>query len=726
MDGSSDVAPSDSVSQVGGPSPVPKLALVPYEAQFARSLPASVSAPACSKSFGIGQRAFQCVKCKMQKPISDLAKGKRNECQRDTASYKSLAERWAKNRGLRVWWNSLTATQIVEWYRKQQSLPAGTKRRFDNVTYSEATSQSVGSEDRDRVWYQPYSIYEEENMKKGRTALQCQGDWKDLVESPMTEATYDDESGEWLVPKWLGIMKDKVRSNLSSSSTTRDKNVQSVDDLHNLQAGGAKLLTDYFATLHHPKMERSAAPAVETTTSEQPSTPGPVNTAAAAMSREVQAKVREDTMRLQFEGEDLTAALMVAPSVSSGGSTQQTIASVDKVKFASSCMLAQEKIKDQAHSINQAFTSMSVTLGGLETETSKRHVPEMLEELGNSKDKALHYIGARRVAVESIGEDAVRCTTLFSMTGLKTRLNVETKNLLKAEVLLWTQTLRKMRTWAEKEKRVEASKDAHVGAAQTGYKSERLLMLEEITADMKGHCVSGSVFEAKAGVRVCLIAPSHGLDPVGMLLRLPITKSSFKNLAAHLKVEPWGVVNLQEDTKKKKLMKILAGCFDTALFARLTLPDTDWSKLVYDLQFMGMQRGFVHAGVTHMCCMEARVLLEGTETVMGAETAKVPGVTVLEKRRWLWEANKLELLEVFRKDGFCFTHDSTKAIIIPSGFLCIIFASEGAKGVRWSVSSDTADTSRVTYGLTNLLTSFPDMKKASLGYAPFLGFLEAE
>ena len=125
-------------------------------------------------------------------------------------------------------------------------------------------------------------------------------------------------------------------------------------------------------------------------------------------------------------------------------------------------------------------------------------------------------------------------------------------------------------------------------------KSPLVLVLEKYIEE-KQMAVSqavGSVFEAKAGVRGALVAPSAGSDVVAAAHNLPWYKQTKKTVTTYLKANAWGVVSYDEPKKVKKLTSIMAGAFVASLFSRLPLPRPElhaWVKLVYNMQACGMQ-----------------------------------------------------------------------------------------------------------------------------------------
>ena len=60
--------------------------------------------------------------------------------------------------------------------------------------------------------------------------------------------------------------------------------------------------------------------------------------------------------------------------------------------------------------------------------------------------------------------------------------------------------------------------------------------------------------------------------------------------------------------------------------------------------------------------------------------------------------------------------------VIPSGYV-VISVSRGARFLRWGVSGDANDTSRVLLMAEQVLESFPEFKNASNPLGPFAEFL---
>ena len=124
--------------------------------------------------------------------------------------------------------------------------------------------------------------------------------------------------------------------------------------------------------------------------------------------------------------------------------------------------------------------------------------------------------------------------------------------------------------------------------------------------------------------------------------------------------------------------------------------------------------------------MEARLVFDGEETVLGLPAAAVPGETLRDKRQFVYSATGADLMELVKKGGWYVKHDQTALLIIPTGFICVFFTTSSTFGIRWSISSDATDTLRAKHMLTNMLNSFPELKGPSLGMASCLNYLETE
>lgn len=212
---------------------------------------------------------------------------------------------------------------------------------------------------------------------------------------------------------------------------------------------------------------------------------------------------------------------------------------------------------------------------------------------------------------------------------------------------------------------------------------------------------------------------------MGSISRWPKARKATKDLNEHLKMHKSGVLQITDAVTKKKFQKEVLNSFPqhAALFANTTLPPSDWAGLVYSPYFFGFAANHVSVSMSHMCCMEARMVLHGSEYVAGIPYVAVDGATLKEKRKALLTMPTDTLRNLIQNSGgFAFLHDSTKLAVLPTGMI-MIYASSGCTGIRWSLAGDEADTNRVQLHLKHVIEAFPEMATPSTGYSQWQAWL---
>ena len=96
-----------------------------------------------------------------------MSKSRKDECIRDGASYKSIADRWAKQRTLKTWFDNQSPEERIAWYRKQQDTAKGDKRKFENVDYEDKTSRTAYERQQTEEMMIPCSEFELPLLIKG-------------------------------------------------------------------------------------------------------------------------------------------------------------------------------------------------------------------------------------------------------------------------------------------------------------------------------------------------------------------------------------------------------------------------------------------------------------------------------------------------------------------------------------------------------------------------------
>jgi hypothetical protein len=195
----------------------------------------------------VGLNHFSCTRCKLVLPASCMSSSVKNACDKDVASYKALTDRWAKKRALAAWWKSLEQQFQQQWYRRQQQLPAGTKRNFDEIIYSETAKETAGNESRERDHFKPWWLYRNDGIASGVSLQALEEMWQDAIDNRTADAIH--VRGQWCVAQFVGVVKDKLQSQTQEMLQQRSKAVEAVDTLRELTAGGRKAI-DQFAAAH--------------------------------------------------------------------------------------------------------------------------------------------------------------------------------------------------------------------------------------------------------------------------------------------------------------------------------------------------------------------------------------------------------------------------------------------------------------------------------------------
>jgi hypothetical protein len=439
--------------------------------------------------------------------------------------------------------------------------------------------------------------------------------------------------------------------------------------------------------------------------------------------------MRADALRSTLESDDLTDAKLVAEGVATevpGSADAPASVNLERVRILAANRATQMKVTQLTEqvgvdvkalldkctslfkggisdSINKAKNEFHVLANGVyeEAESAKKE----LTTIAIAMEKYVTITELRRDRTE--GDEIYKALQKGKMKQLRA-LTTSFKKILTAQ------------------ERVETMQNVAANAVVAPLELAPPIFTMLTVLMEKGH-VNGSVsfYEAKAGVRAALLAPATGKDPMCLVSSMPSVKKKWKDLVTHLRTNKSGQSPAFDGTTIKKVVKALKGAFDPSLFSTLPVGTQEWAPLVYSPVMFGYANHFVQVGFPHMCCMEARMLFDGQETIIGLPYERLPGATLKEKRAMLFSA-PMDVLasHISGFGGFAIAHDNTQIVVVPTGFV-IITISTGCIGLRWSMSSDDADTNRVKLGLDKLITSFPEMGNASTGHSQWLAWLSS-
>ena len=250
-----------------------------------------------------------------------------------------------------------------------------------------------------------------------------------------------------------------------------------------------------------------------------------------------------------------------------------------------------------------------------------------------------------------------------------------------------------------------------------------------IVAALEETNVGESLFETKSGIRACRLRLADDMDPAAMMRSNAIVKRNIKMTKASLKTTgfDWAQSSFApQDPKTKKLLLSLRKLIDTQALTKHILPDEPWACKIHTPDVCELGTSHYRFGATHYASVEARLYLEGKETVMGIKFDAVEGSTWNDKRRTLACYTIDNLKELITKaDGFVVKAEADTVVIYPSGHIIISTSSVGATYIRWAVSSEQTDSNRVVCILDSLVKEFAEIRMPASGYSQFLEFLRS-
>ena len=262
--------------------------------------------------------------------------------------------------------------------------------------------------------------------------------------------------------------------------------------------------------------------------------------------------------------------------------------------------------------------------------------------------------------------------------------------------------------------------------ASVAEKPAQLILYESAMFD--GLAPPGSGYEAKAGHRVGLVPAKRSIDAVSDIKKLPAWKSASKRIEEALCSKTNVVIPVVEDAKNRRITKVLRLAWDSTYMEVSALPEEDWAPQIYQKQFFGLSKNNYFINLPPFASIEARLCLQGSETIFGVRRETCPGSDLKEQRDWLANCSQADFSQVMARSGFKVLNDGSSLVIIPSGYICIYCSGDdGCQGLRWSVACEEGDNAqRVMAGLRHFLEAYPSLKGTAKGYSPFLSFLEAD
>jgi hypothetical protein len=266
--------------------------IVPYDLESSspcKSQNAVASSPTALSiaSTALMSNHFKCAKCKKTYPSSQMAMTRSGVCQADAKAYKSLTDRWGKQRKLKMWWSSLTPEQQTDWYLRQQALPQGAKRRFDNIEYSESSIQQANDLEDELDRFRTWPVFLREGMQTGKNLRQLEQEWQEMIADPYHECVF--RRGQWCVAEFTGVERRAQKVTKQQMATSRLKNVEDETTLNVLRQGGQDALKTFISSRVVPRgpLPENMPMVTDITVADQPVAQPPTDFVSVLINREV-------------------------------------------------------------------------------------------------------------------------------------------------------------------------------------------------------------------------------------------------------------------------------------------------------------------------------------------------------------------------------------------------------------------------------------------------------
>ena len=445
---------------------------------------------------------------------------------------------------------------------------------------------------------------------------------------------------------------------------------------------------------------------------------------------EVHADEKSSSVRQQLEADDVMSASLFVQE-SSGGSAKEK--RIEQVKVSienaiNTCIakskLAHQDISEKYHAAVALFDkyiagkdeSATVQIRTAKTLLDTAHVavaPHFASVLEDLKSKAQDLQSSSdRTAICLIGDHVKEISKHLSTAPTMKRFN-ETCVAFKRNIVTAGRAS------------VEELKSAG-RAGQESTTVHPLVNAAKTVQQLLEQNIATSVYEAKAGIKGSMFVPTSGAMHAE-IRKHPFVKKGLKDFSKHLQANDSGQKYMDNPTHVKKMFKILQSAMDVNFFTKLPIPqDSIAHKKMYEPEMFGNKESWFHIGFPAFGALEARYVIAGDLLVIGITVSMVPGETMARKRRHLVDIKSDALKPLVEEHGFIAMIPEQYGVVLPTGFMYILVAVTEVVGLRWNLSADSNDTLRTTTQLSQLLSEFPEMRAASLGYTALQEFLQRE
>jgi len=275
--------------------------------------------------------------------------------------------------------------------------------------------------------------------------------------------------------------------------------------------------------------------------------------------------------------------------------------------------------------------------------------------------------------------------------------------------------------------RVDAGKKAKSSSPPTVASAtfRNLATALEAVAGGTANC-SNSAFETKAGSRPCKLEHTEGDICAEMLKHVYVRACKRESEKQVLQGHGTAYTVMADDAKSRAVLRRLRKGWDATCFSAQPTPVDKWSIQLWRPAVFASEPNQVYTGLPHYGCMNARVVLSGSQVLFGMKTQEIDGADLREKKNFMVQIGaELIAQRIAEKRAFIITAEPGVLVMLPSDILYTVATLESTVGLRWCVAGDDPECERVALSLESAMECFPELKQPARGYLQYLGFLRS-
>ena len=618
----------------------------------------------------------------------------------------------------------------MNWYIKHQK-NQGEKRKFDKLSYKESNVNQISEQHRDEDHFMPWTLFKRYGIMEGKSEKELEVEWQNLVESPNHECIF--RRGQWLVAEWAGVKRAKIDEHSQRMESSRSTSVSSAEQLAALQQGG-QILREQFASRIQPATQvLPLQPQVNASEADQPFSAPPADLVSQQINREAMATLRMLAQERETDAEDLLAAnAAVAARVEAGevveaDKTSSVSPTLELVKVTAHITVQTSKLETFMSGINDTMEEFREKIDTFFKDGLGETLNKALAELTTAKEDLVKAAKELKDYFQSQTLEVSKMTSVATMRGLRTATDKTAKEFStgpQKKFLAVKNSFNRAMTSALKQMKIAQDSSSKRVKPPASLPPLHAVCRAYVDMNPEGHNKSTSLFEAKAGLRGAIVAPTNW-ESIELVKNLAKSKKAKKDLDNHLKVAKEGYQPILPDVPHiRKIIKELHKCFDASMFSKVVLPSADWADKVYAPAYVGAQEGAVCVLMPHMCCMEARILFSGEAIILGIPIG-AGGHGPKDLRKKIYASTVDDIKVLVESGGFCIVHKADDGcLLFPSGFLWVQVNLTASWGLKWSLSSDEQDCIRVRDCIQKAIDAWPELCNPSTGYVQFLEYLK--